>query len=316
MLSFIKQSGKDGAILGAIAKKIMHFKIINKQILAEGVKRIDIVAPNIARKIQPGQFVSVCPEEHDEHIPLTVTSCDAQKGHISLIFPELGHTTRKLGAIPINDPVFSILGPLGVPTIIEKKGVVVCIANGIGIAQVLPICRAFKDKGSKVIGIIGAKTKRSLMLEPQMRLSCDKLLIATDDGSYERRGLATDVLQELLGENKVDHLYAVGSVDMMRTVCSMAKEKKVRTIVVRLNPVMVDCMGMCGSCRVKVGGRMALACVEGPEFDGYRVDFKDLEIRMNAYEGSKGCNRQKLKHNQKKDESKTFTKFLSDILKG
>ncbi len=292
----------------------MPFRIINKQVLAEGVKRIDIMAPNIARKIQPGQFVSVCPEENDEHIPLTVTSTDAERGHISLIFPELGGTTRKLGALPINEPIFSILGPLGNPARIEKKGNVVCIANGIGIAQMLPICRALRSKGNKVTGIIGAKTKRALMLEPQMRLACNKILIATDDGSYERRGLATEVLEWFLVPNKVDMVYAIGTADMMKTVCSMTEKKRIKTLV-RLNPVMVDCMGMCGSCRVKIGGEMVLACVEGPEFDGHKVDFNDLDIRMNAYEEPEEWGNPSSKHKPTRSESKTLTKFLSGILK-
>jgi len=292
----------------------MPFKIINKQVLAENVKRIDIIAPNIARKVRPGQFVSVCPEENDEHIPLAVTSSDAERGYISLIFPELGHTTRKLGALPISESIFSILGPLGNPAKIEKKGTVVCIATGIGIAQILPICRAFKDKGNKVIGIIGAKTKRALMLEPQMRLACNKALIATDDGSYERRGLATDIFSEFLDKNKVDQVYAVGAVDMMRMVCSMTQEKRIKTLV-RLNPVMVDCMGMCGSCRVKVDGEMVLACVKGPEFDGHKVDFNDLDIRMNAYEESEEWGNRQSKRKSGKSESKTLAKFLSGFLK-
>lgn len=292
----------------------MPFKIINKQILAENVKRIDIVAPNIAGKVLPGQFVSVCPEEDDEHIPLAVTSSDPERGYISLIFPELGHTTRKLGALQINESIFSILGPLGNPARIEKKGIVVCIATGMGIAQMLPICRAFKDKGSKVVGIIGAKTKRALMLEPQMRLACNNILIATDDGSYERRGLATDIFEKFLEQNRVDLVYATGAVDMMRTVCSMTEQKRIRTLV-RLNPVMVDCMGMCGSCRVKVDGEMVLACVKGPEFDGHKVDFKDLDIRMNAYEESEEWRNRQLKHSPARGESKTLARFLSGFLK-
>ena len=291
----------------------MSFKIINKLVLAEQVKRIDIVAPNIARKIQPGQFVSVCPEEDDERIPLTVTHCDPIRGHISLIFPEIGHTTRKLGAIPINETVFSILGPLGRIAQIKKEGSVICIATGIGIAQILPICRAFKDKGNKVVGIIGANTKRALMLEPQMRIACDKTLIATEDGTYEQKGLATDLLQGYLGQAKINCVYAIGSVNMMRTVSAITKKAKIKTLV-KLNPVMTDCVGMCGSCRVRVGGKMVLACIEGPEFDGHKVDYQDLEIRINAYEESGRWDNQQLKHSSARSESKTLTKFLSGIL--
>ena len=184
----------------------------------------------------------------------------------------------------------------------------------MGTAQILPICRAFRDKGNKVIGIIGAKTKQALMLEPQMRLACNKILIATEDGSYERRGLATDVLEGFFDQNKVDLVYAIGAVDMMQTVCSMTEQRKIKTFV-RVNPVMVDCMGMCGSCRVKVGGEMVLACVEGPEFDGHKVDFKDLNIRMNAYEEPKEWDNRQSKHKLARNESKTLTRFLSGILK-
>lgn len=299
----------------------MSYKIINKQILAENVKRIDIAAPDIARRIRPGQFVSVCPEEDDEHIPLTVTSCHPGKGSISLIFPEMGHTTRKLGALPINESIFSMLGPLGRPARIEKKETAVCVAAGMGIAQILPICRAFKNTGTKVVGMIGAKTKRALMLEPQMRLACHKIFIATDDGSYERRGLATDILKEFIERQEAGNanvrsllVYAIGSAEMMRTVCSMTKERGIETLV-KLNPVMVDCMGMCGSCRVKVGGKTVLACVEGPEFDGHKVDFEDLSIRMNAYEEPEPWGSRPLKHNLGRSGSRTLTKFLSDILK-
>ncbi|OGX35614.1 MAG: hypothetical protein A3C36_00995 [Omnitrophica WOR_2 bacterium RIFCSPHIGHO2_02_FULL_52_10] len=293
----------------------MPFKIINKLVLADQVKRIDIIAPNIARRINPGQFVSVAPEEDDEHIPLTVTAYDLIKGSIMLIFPEVGHTTKKLGAMHIHEEIYSVLGPLGRSARIGKEGLVVCIATGIRIAQILPICRAFRDKGNRIIGVIGAKTKRSLMLEPQMRLACDKLYIATNDGSYERRGQATDILGEVLEKNRIDCVYAIGSVEMMRAVCAMTGQKNIKTLV-KLNPVMTDCMGMCGSCRVKVGGKMVLACIEGPEFNGFDVDFDDLEIRMNAYEENAQWGNLPSEHKTGNGGPKTLTKFLSGILKG
>jgi ferredoxin--NADP+ reductase len=165
-----------------------------------------------------------------------------------------------------------------------------------------------------VIGIIGAKTKKALILEPQMRLACNMLLIATNDGSFERRGLATDVLENFLNQNKVDLVYAIGTVDMMRMVCAMTVKRGIETLV-RLNPVMVDCMGMCGSCRVKVGGEMVLACVEGPEFDGHKVDFNDLEVRMNAYEEPKEWANQRSKPRPQGNAPGTLAKFLSGIRK-
>ncbi len=290
------------------------YEILNKQILAEDVKRLDVSAPNIAKKIQPGQFVSVSPEEGDEHIPLSIVDTDPQKGVISLIFQEVGLTTGKLGTLPINESIFSILGPLGVPSKIDKKGVVVCVATGVGSAQILPICRAYRKAGNKVIGIIGAKTKRSLLLEAQMRLSCNKLLIATNDGTYERRGLATDILKEIVAQQKINFVYAIGSVDMMQAVCVFTKEKKIKTRVY-LNPVMVDCMGMCGSCRVKVGGKILLACIEGPEFDGHKVDFQYFNIRMKAFEELDRWDNQKGLSSPKKSESGILTRFLSGILR-
>ncbi len=290
------------------------FEVINKQILAENVKRIDILAPNIARKIQPGQFVSVCPEEEDERIPLTVVESDLKKGTISLIVQEVGQTTGNLGALPINESVYSVLGPLGKPTKIEKVGVVLCIATGIGIAQILPICRAYKKAGNKVISIIGAKTRRGLMLEPQMRLACNKVILSTDDGSYDRRGLATDILRNFVNEQKINLVYAIGSADMMRKTCLITKEKKIKTLV-QLKPVMVDCMGMCGSCRVKINGKMVMACIEGPEFDGHKVDFDDFILRKKAFEELEGCYDQKLQSNLKKSESGTLMKYLLGFLK-
>ena len=161
---------------------------------------------------------------------------------------------------------------------------------------------------------VGAKTKRALMLESQMRIACDKILIATEDGSFERRGLATDVLEKYLEKNKIDAVYAIGAVDMMRRACSLTAKKRIPTLV-RLNPVMVDCMGMCGSCRVKVGGEIVLACVKGPEFNGHKVDFNDLEIRMNAYEESDEWRERQSKHKPARNEARTLARFLSGFLK-
>jgi len=290
------------------------FEIINKQLVTNGVKRLDISAPDISKKVQPGQYISICPEEGDERIPLSVVASDAGKGTISIIFQEIGQTTGKLGTLPINESIFSILGPLGVPSKVEKRGVVICIATSIGIAKILPICRANKDIGNKVIGIIGAETKRDLLLEAQMRLLCNEVFITTEDGSYERKGLATDILKGIIAEKKVKFVYAVGSVEMMRNVCHMTKNKKIPTSV-QLNPIMVDCIGMCGSCRVKVGGKTVLACMDGPEFDGHKVDFDDFEKRKKAIEECDKCHNQKLKPKAQKKESGTLMRFLSDLLR-
>ena len=290
------------------------FEIKNKQVLANNVKRIDVFAPNIAAKVQPGQFVSICTEQGDERIPLTVVEADQTKQTVALIFQEVGKTTKKLGALAINESIFSILGPLGNPPKIEKFGTVVCVVTGVGPAQILPICRALREAGNKVIGIIGAKTKRSLMLEAQFRLSCNKMYIATNDGSYERRAMATDIFEKILNEQKIDKVYAIGSIEMMETVCTLTKKKKVPTDV-HLNPVMIDCMGMCGSCRVKIGNQIVLACLEGPVFNGHKVDFEDFKIRMKAFEELDQWHSQKLEPLREKSGSGRLTKFLSDILR-
>lgn len=290
------------------------FEIRNKQILADDVKRIEVSAPLIASKVQPGQFVSVSPYEGDERIPLTVVEADPIKGIITLIVQEVGYTTKKLGNIAINEQIFSILGPLGTPASIAKIGTVVCIATGTGTAQMFPIIKALSKAGNKIIGIIGAKTKKSLMLESQMRLTCNKIFITTNDGTYERRGLATDVFKEIIAKNKIDLVYAIGSMDMMQSVCAMTKEKNIKTLV-QLTPVMVDCMGMCGSCRVKVGGKVVLACVEGPEFDGHQVDFGYLDVRLNAYKEYDACLAKQTPMEQRQKESTTLTRLIAGILK-
>ncbi len=259
----------------------MH-KILNKQIIAANVKRIDVLAPDIAAKIQPGQFIMVAPDENGERIPLPVVDSDFKKGSMGLIFQENSFWTRRLGQLQIDDEIPVVLGPLGVPIKILRLGTVVCIATGLGVLAILPVARALKKEGNKVIGILGAKNKKSLMLEPQMRLICNKLSVATEDGSYIKRGLATDCFQEVLKTEEIHGLFAAGSPEMMRAVAAVTREKKIKAWVM-LNPVMLDGTGLCGSCRVTVGGRSLLACVEGPVFDAQEVDYEDLKIRMKAY---------------------------------
>jgi ferredoxin--NADP+ reductase len=289
------------------------FEIKNKQVLSAGIKRIDVFAPTIARKAQAGQFVGVCPKEGDERVPLVIVDNDPNKQTIALIFQELGPTTKRLGEFPINEPLFSVIGPLGVPSKIEKKGTAICIATGVGAVQILPVIRALRKVGNKIIGVIGAKTRRSILLESQMRIACNKLFITTNDGTYERKGLATDMLKNLLEKEKIDFVYAVGSTDMMEAVCQITQAKNIETRV-QLNPMMVDCMGMCGSCRVKVGDEIKLACMDGPEFDGHKIDYDYLHVRMNAYEESVWRPLASIPR-PKRNESKTLPKFLSGILK-
>ena len=290
----------------------MDYKIVNKQNFADRFKRLDIRCPDIAGKLRPGQFVKVCPNTGEASIPLIVFAIDPLRGIIAVIVQEADPVAQKLGAMPINQSIYSLLGPLGTPIRIEKKGVVVCIATGIGIARILPVARALKQVGNKVIGIIGARTRRELLLEAQMRIASNKIFVATDDGSREYRGLATNLLKRVMGEEKIQGVYAVGSVDMMETVCGLTQARNVETQVI-LDVSMVDCMGLCGSCRVKVGDRTVLACVEGPAFNGHDVDFAELKIRMNAFKENDRWGNLKSSFNPRENELKILTKFPLDI---
>jgi len=257
----------------------MH-KIINKQIIGSNIKRLEVAADVISRKAQPGQFVMVMPDEKSERIPLSVIDNDPQKGIITLIFEEVDDSSKELGALHIGDSVFAILGPLGLPAEIKHLGVVLCVGYEIGIAQLLSISRAYRKMENKVIGLVGAATKRTLILESQMRLACQKLYLATEDGSYERRGAIIDILSQIIHRENVNLVYAIGPLAMMQAVSEITQQKKIKTLV-SLKPMMVDGIGLCGSCRVKVEDRELLACMDGPEFDGHAVDFEDLAIRTN-----------------------------------
>ena len=259
------------------------YKIIHKQLSAQDIKKIDISAPLIASKALPGQFVMVTPVLGEHNFPMTIIDSDERRSMISLLVHEVGSASRKLGDLSIGESIYQLVGPLGRAAQMDKYGLVICVATGVGAAQILPVCRGLKKKGNKVIGIIGAKSKKVLMLESQMRVVCDEIFITTNDGSYERKGLATGLLKELLNKYTVHKVYAIGSVEMMQAAAQMTKEKNI-PLRVTVNPYMVNGLGLCGSCRVKIDGAFRLACVDGPEFDGHLVDYQDLSQRMNALE--------------------------------
>lgn len=268
------------------------FKIIEKSVLAPGIKKMYIAAPDIALKAQAGQFVVVLAKETSERIPLTLAGWDKKDGRITLIFQEIGYSTKELGAMNEGDFIGHILGPLGLPTHIEKFGTVICIAGGVGIAEILPVSRAMKQAGNRVICIIGARNKDLLILEDELKGICDEFFITTDDGSQGKKGLVTDVLKEILKSvEQSTHtiypniVYAIGPVVMMQAVSMLTKEYNIKTIV-SLNPIMVDATGMCGACRVTVGGQTKFGCVDGPEFDGHLVDFKELRQRLASFKES------------------------------
>ncbi len=259
------------------------FQIIEARLLATAVKQLKIAAPEIARRRKPGQFVVLRINEEGERIPLTIADADPQAGVITLIFQEVGTSTAKLGKLKAGDSISDLIGPLGVPTHVEKFGTVVCVGGGIGIAPVYPIAKAMQEAGNTVLSIIGARTKDLLILEEEMAKVSNVLKVSTDDGSYGYHGFVSDVLQDFMDQGTTIHLVvAIGPVPMMRVVCNVTRNKNIKTVV-SLNPIMVDATGMCGACRVTVGGRTRFVCVDGPEFDGHQVDFAELVKRQRAY---------------------------------
>ncbi len=259
------------------------FQILETRLLATAVKQFKIAAPEIARKRKPGQFVVLRINEEGERIPLTMADADPEAGVITLIFQEVGKSTAKLGKLKAGDSISDLIGPLGVPTHIEKFGTVVCVGGGIGIAPVYPIAKALRQAGNTVLSIIGARTKDLLILEEEMAQVSNVLKVSTDDGSYGYHGFVSDVLQDVIDQGtNINLVVAIGPVPMMRVVCNVTRNKNIKTVV-SLNPIMVDATGMCGACRVTVGGRTRFVCVDGPEFDGHQVDFAELVKRQRAY---------------------------------
>jgi ferredoxin--NADP+ reductase len=257
-------------------------KIIAKQELATRIKEIVVAQTAVAKKVLPGQFIVILIDDKGERIPLTVVEKDQEKGTITLIFQEVGRTTLRLGALPVGASLAAILGPLGKPTEIAKLGTVITVAGGVGMAEVFPVTKAFKEAGNTVISIVGARNKGLLILEEKMEKVSDELHITTDDGSYGSRGFVSDILKQILPRRPVNLVYAVGPVPMMREVSRITRALGIKTTV-SLNPVMVDATGMCGSCRVNVEGKTRFGCVDGPEFNGHLVDFDELEKRLRLF---------------------------------
>ncbi|MBC7236302.1 MAG: sulfide/dihydroorotate dehydrogenase-like FAD/NAD-binding protein [Chloroflexi bacterium] len=260
------------------------YRIVKKEVLAPVSKLLVIEAPDVARKAQAGQFVIVRAHEKGERIPLTIADFDREAGTITIVVQEVGKTSTYLGHMEEGDHLASFTGPLGTPTEIEKYGTVVLVGGGLGIAPIYPICRELRQVGNHVIGIIGARNKDLLFWEDKMRTVTDELIVCTDDGSYARKALVTVPLKELLDQGrKIDRVWGIGPAIMMKFVSLTTQPYGVKTIV-SLNSIMVDGTGMCGACRVSVGGRTRFACVDGPEFDGHEVDWDLLLSRLRIYQ--------------------------------
>lgn len=257
------------------------YSILQKRVLAPSLNLFEILAPEVAAKAEPGQFIILRVDEKGERIPLTIADFDRERGSITIIFQEVGYTTRQLAGLEAGAAVLDFVGPLGRPSEIENYGTVVCVGGGVGIAPIFPITRGLKGAGNRVISIIGARTRELLILEQEMGEVSDTLLVATDDGSYGHHGFVTDLVQQVLEDGeKPAMLWAIGPMVMMRNVCRTTEPFGLKTIV-SMNPIMVDGTGMCGACRVRVGGETKFACVDGPEFDGHQVDW-DLALRRSV----------------------------------
>jgi len=259
------------------------FKIIEARFLAPDVKLFRINAPRIARKQKPGQFVILRVHEQGERIPLTIAASDAKQGTITIIVQGIGKTTKHLNTLGVGGAILDVVGPLGKASHVEKFGTCVVIGGGVGTAIAYPTAKALHEAGNHVIAIIGGRTKQLVILENEAREVSDELFITTDDGSYGQKGLVIDPLKKMIADGrKIDLVLAIGPIPMMRAVAEVTRPLGIKTVV-SLNPIMVDGTGMCGGCRVLVGGKSQFACVDGPEFDAHQVDFAGLTKRNALY---------------------------------
>ncbi len=271
----------------------MH-KIIEREKLAPDIFRLQIKAPRVARKVKPGQFIVLRLDEKGERFPLTVVEKFPQPGEIVIIVQAVGYSTTRLAQMKPGEEILDILGPLGQPTEIKQFGRVACLGGGVGTALIYPLTRAFAESGNRVTTFIGAQSGEMVILESELEEYSEELIVTTDDGSYGRAGFVTEALADQLdaGEH-FDLVYAIGPVPMMQAVADLTRSEGIKTIV-SLNPIMVDGTGMCGGCRVTVGGEVKFACMDGPEFDAHQVDFEELKARQNFYKEAEQCKLQQL----------------------
>ena len=257
-------------------------KIIGKEFFSENVVKFVVEAPRIARSRKAGHFVIVRNGEKGERIPLTIAGADIKKGSIDLVIQAVGKSTQKMCRLNIGDSFTDLVGPLGQATHIEKVGTVVCAGGGVGVAPLFPIVEALHHAGNKVIVVLAARTKNLIIMEEQMRAASDEVVIMTDDGSYGTKGLVTHGVEGVINREKVDLCVTIGPAIMMKFVSLLTKKYEIPTVA-SLNTIMVDGTGMCGACRVTVGGKTKFVCVDGPEFDAHQVDFDEMMMRQNSY---------------------------------
>ncbi|MCA6079441.1 MAG: sulfide/dihydroorotate dehydrogenase-like FAD/NAD-binding protein [Endomicrobium sp.] len=273
------------------------FKIVNKKEIGPKVRAYEIYAPEVAKSARAGQFVIFRIDDKGERVPLTVAGTNPQKGLVKIIFQEVGKSTMHLASLCEGDYIKDFVGPLGHPTEIKKYGTVVAVAGGVGTAEVLPVIKEFKEVGNKIVTIVGARCKDLIILEDELKRESDLLLFATNDGTRGVKGFVTDVLKDVVGKEKVDIVYAIGPVPMMKAVAELTRAEHIKTLV-SLNPIMLDGTGMCGACRVSVGGMIKFACVDGPEFDAHSVNWEELVSRLELFKSLEKISVDKFKYNQ------------------
>ncbi len=273
------------------------YKVIEKTVLSENVAKLIIENKTIAKNRKPGQFVIIKMGEIGERIPLTIADSDTEKGTITIIVQKVGTSSHKLFNLNAGDHISDLVGPLGQPTEIEKVGTIIAAGGGVGVAPLYPIAKAFKEAGNKLITILAARTKDLIILENEMKEFADEFMIMTDDGSYGKKGLITAGIEEIINREKVDMVICLGPAIMMKFIALLTRKHNIHTIA-SLNTIMVDGTGMCGACRVTVGGKTKFVCVDGPEFNAHEVDFDEMLKRLNAY---------------KKEEETSYSKYLKDL---
>jgi len=272
-------------------------KIVEMEFFSENVAKIVLEAPDIATSRKAGHFVIIRLDEKGERIPLTIADGDSEKGTITLVIQKVGVTSAKLLAMKVGDDILDVVGPLGHATHIENYGTVLCAGGGVGVAPLMPIVKALKEAGNKVITVLAGRTKELIIMEDEMRKSSDEVIIMTDDGSYGKKGLVTAGMEEVIQREKVNKAVVIGPAIMMKFGSLTTKKYNIPTEV-SLNTIMVDGTGMCGACRVSVGGKTKFVCVDGPEFDAFQVDWDEMMMRMGAY---------------KKQEHEAYEKYLKTV---
>ena len=260
----------------------MGYKILYKKELCQNQFEIRIKAPFITKNAQAGQFIILRVDKNSERIPLTIADYNRETEELTIVDMAVGYTTKKLAKLEVGDEIEDIVGPLGVPTHIEKYGTVVCLAGGYGAAPCYLIAKAFKDAGNKVYMIMGARNKDLIFWQDKMKNACSELFITTDDGSLGTKGFVTGVMQDIMNKETVNYAIAVGPMPMMKAVADLTRDKGIKTEA-SMNPIMVDGTGMCGACRVTVGGEVKFACVDGPDFDAHKIDFDEVINRTRIY---------------------------------